>query len=119
MVKKPKAMKSLLITLIAFFGIIFAGASVEPTNTPTDDPNSSYVEEQYGDAGSQENSGKTDGSTSSEQGDPNNSDSATGQDETTAPDSSDTTCSRPGGAGPAWAIPGWAEQGPAAACALS
>ena len=89
--KKPQAMKGLLITLIAFLGIIFAGASTEPTNTPPDDPNSSYVEEQHEDTGSQEDSGESEGSTSDEQSAPNDSDSSTGQNETTEPDSSDTT----------------------------
>lgn len=89
--KKPKTMKNLIIILMAFFGVIFAGVSTEPTNTPPDDANSSYVEEQYGDTGSQEDSGESEGSTSDEQSDPNDSDSSADQNETTEPDSSDTT----------------------------
>lgn len=89
--KKPKAMKNLIITLIAFLGIIFAGASVEPTNTSPDDPNGSYVEEQYGDSGSQVDTGETNGSASNEQSTPDDSDSSTDQGDTTAPDSPDTT----------------------------
>lgn len=85
--KKPKAMKNVAITLIAFFGIIFAGASVEPTTTPPDDPTSSYIEEQYGDTGSQGETVKTEGSASNEQSAPADSDSPTSQDDTTAPDS--------------------------------